>query len=99
MKVFISQPMRGRTDEEILSERDNIFNTYADEHPGAVLLDSFVNESAPDTAHPRVWYLSKTIGILSDADVVLMAKGWESYPGCRIEQKVATYYDIPVKYA
>lgn len=106
MNVFISQPMRGRDANEVKAERRALFKQYRDTHDSAVLLDSMVDpklvkwaEQSYDIRRPRIWCLAESLHKLAEADVVIMAPGWEGYPGCRIEQKVATYYDIPIEYA
>ena len=66
MKVFISQPMKGLTDEEILKVREEAittvtraFGTYED----IEIIDSFF-QSAPVDAKP-LWYLGKSLELLS----------------------------------
>lgn len=105
MNVFISQPMRGRKSTEIIAEREDIFKRYKKEHPSAVLLDSVISSELQSYAEhhsgfrrPRVWLLGESLQKMAEADVVIFAKGWEGFPGCRIEQKVATYYDINIIY-
>lgn len=104
MNVFISQPMRGRKPDEIKAERRKLFKDYKSGHESAVLLDSIkpeiaaYAENSSDIRKPRVWCLGESLHKLAEADVIIMAPGWEGYPGCRIEQKVATYYDIPIEY-
>lgn len=100
-KVFISQPMRGISDAKVLVVREKLFEEYKAEHPDAVLIDNLVSptEAMLEVKHPRVQMLGRSIGRLADADVVIFAKGWENYPGCRVENYVARYYDIEMKYA
>ena len=92
-KLFISQPMRGRSDEEILKEREFLIKE-AEKQIGEKLevIDSFFQE-APVDAKP-LWYLGKSIEMLSTADVAIFAKGWEEARGCRIENTCAKEYDI-----
>lgn len=104
MRVFISLPMRDRTDEEIIEEMDDIFQEFKARYPEAKMIKSFFNrKEEADTAsllkHPPVYYLSLSLAALADADIIIMGRGWEKAPGCRIEFKVARYYDIPVEYA
>ncbi len=104
MKVFVSQPMQGLTDAEIIATRERIFGDYNADHPEAVLLDSYdsLKRKMGDFhtyEHPRVAMLGEAVKVLADADIVLFAKGWENHPGCRIEERVATYYDIHREYA
>lgn len=104
MKVFVSQPMKGLTDAEIIAVRERIFGDYQAEHPDAVLLDSYtaLKKQMGDFhtyGHPDVAMLAAAIDILANADVVLFVKGWEHHRGCRVEDKIATYYDIKKEYA
>lgn len=105
MKVFISQPMRGLDDREVLSIREKVFNAYKERHPDAELIPSFMTKDGGKfwdeeaIPHPELRNLGQAIAYMSDADVLLLVKGWELHPGCRIEQKVASYYGIPIDYA
>ena len=96
MKLFISQPMRDKTDEEIKAVRERAIES-AKEHLGTddiEVIDSFF-EYAPHYAKP-LWFLGKSIELLADADVAYFAKGWEGYRGCRIENVCAIEYGIDV---
>lgn len=95
MKVFISQPMRGKSNEEILSERKQMIekvNEIATEKPEVI--DSFF-ENAPAEANP-LWFLGKSLELLSTADVAVFAKGWEEARGCRIEHECCVQYGIKI---
>lgn len=94
-KLFISQPMRGKTDEEILKERKEAIEA-AERILGeeVEVIDSFF-EKAPVDAKP-LWFLGKSIELLSDADIVFFAKGWEEARGCKIEYECAVEYGIIV---
>ena len=95
-KLFISEPMRGLTDEEILKAREEI-KTRAEQAIGeqVELIDSFVedypkeiNKSIP------VWYLGKSIQFLSQADIAYFGGDWRNARGCKIEYEVANAYGI-----
>lgn len=95
-KLFISQPMKGLTDEEILKAREEI-KTRAEQAIGeqVELIDSFVedypreiNKSIP------VWYLGKSILFLSQADIAYFGGDWRNARGCKIEYEVANAYGI-----
>ena len=92
-KLFISQPMRGKTDEEILAVRAKAIES-AERNLGekVEVIDSFF-QNAPVDAKP-LWYLAKSLELLSTADVVYFAKDWEKYRGCRIENTCAVEYGI-----
>lgn len=94
-KLFIGQPMKGKTDEEILKEREKAIES-AKRHLGedVEVIDSFF-QSAPVDARP-LWFLGKSLELLSTADVVYFAKDWEKYRGCKIENLCAIEYGIDV---
>ena len=74
-KLFISQPMRGKSDEEILVERQKAIEA-AEKMIGepVEVIDSFF-EKAPVNAKP-LWFLGKSLELLADADVAYFAPGW-----------------------
>lgn len=94
-KLFISQPMRGKTDEEILAERKKAIES-AERNIGepVEVIDSFF-QNAPADARP-LWFLGKSLELLSTADIAYFAKGWEDARGCRIENQCAIEYGIEV---
>ena len=97
-KLFISQPMRGLTDDEILKAREEIKNR-AEKTIGEPLelINSFFEEyPRENTKSIAVWYLGKSIQLLSQADVVYFGGDWRNARGCRIEYEIANAYGIKV---
>lgn len=95
MKVFISQPMNGKSNEEIEAIREDIVNDLKESFKEEVIiLDSFFKD-APHEAKP-VWFLGKSLEVMSEADVVYFAKDWENARGCRIEHTVAKEYGLKI---
>ena len=95
MKLFISQPMKGKTDEQILKERDIAIQEVkelVDDDDDVEIIDSFFKD-APHDARP-LWYLGKSLELLSTADVAYFAKDWDKYRGCKIEHICAIEYGI-----
>ena len=94
-RLFISQPMRGKTNEEILAVRQKAIES-AERNFGEKfeVIDSFFQD-APVDARP-LWFLGKSLELLSTADVAYFAKGWEDARGCRIENTCAVEYGIDV---
>lgn len=87
MKVFISQNMKNRADEEILAEREELikrFHITKDE-----LIDSFIT----DENKTPVEMLGKSIELLGQADLALIPSGHRNR-GVEIEYQVATKYGI-----
>ena len=96
MKLFISQPMRGKTKEEILAAREKAIASafrHFEERPEVI--DSYF-ETAPADGNTALWCLAKSLELLSTADVAYFAKGWEEARGCRIENTCAIEYGINV---
>ena len=96
MKLFISQPMRGRTKEEILAVRLKAIES-AERNLGekVEVIDSYF-EDAPNDGNVPLWHLGKSIMLLASADVAYFAKGWQEARGCRIENTCAIEYGIDV---
>lgn len=92
-KIFISQPMKGRTDEEIMQERDDIMAKWTNK--SVEFIDSYFND---DVSKSPVDSIGKSISLMGDADLVVFAPGWENARGCKVEHQVAGYYGIPVSY-
>lgn len=85
--------MRGKTDEEILAERNKAIKIAKDILKDDVeVIDSFF-QSAPIDAKP-LWFLGKSIELLSTADVVYFADGWREARGCKIEHDCAVEYNM-----
>ena len=94
-KLFISQPMKDKTNDEILKEREKAIaaaRKYLGED--VEVIDSFFfffsHEARP------LWFLGKSLELLSTADIAYFAKGWDSARGCKIEHDCAVAYDIDV---
>ena len=94
-KLFVSQPMKGRSDEKILNEREYALQTAKVKLKDEVeLVDSFF-QGAPADARP-LWFLGKSLQLLSTADVIYFVPGWENARGCMIEYACAKAYNIPI---
>ena len=98
MKVFISQPMRGISQEEIDSRRQEIIDKIKDKYlnENIEFIYSIIIEEPPEEInYSTVWYLSKSIEKLADATLVYFDKGWEKTRGCQIEYNICKAYNIP----
>ena len=101
MRLFVSQPMNGKTEEEIKHERAHLVRVGTEEvrkeygdGTEVEVVDSFF-EDAPHDASP-LWYLGESIKLLGTADVAIFASDWESARGCRIEHQCAIDYELEV---
>ena len=94
MKIFISQPMQGKTNEQIRIERENVEINLKES--GFEIIDSIIAEDAPKTSREGAWYLGKSILLLSQADAAYFMNGWDKARGCIIEHEVVEKYCIPI---
>lgn len=94
-KLFISQPMKGKTNEEILKERKEAISlAKLIINEDVEVIDSFF-QNAPHDAKP-LWFLGKSLEFLSAADVAYFCDDWYNYSGCFIEHIACLHYDIKV---
>ena len=93
-RIFISQPMKDKTDEQILKERERAVSAVKEKFNGedVEVIDSFF-QSAPHDAKP-LWFLGKSLERLSTADVAYFIGEWKNYRGCKIENTCAKEYGI-----
>ena len=105
-KLFISQPMKDLSNEEIEKERARILEavkkmefTNKDgskwdlKDTNIELIDSFFKD-APHEAKP-LWFLGKSFELLSTADIVYFGGDWKNKRGCKLEYEAAKQYLLP----
>lgn len=106
-KVFVSQPMRNKTEAEILEEKEKCIayfrnlivklNGIFNESLEFEVINSYIEEQpSADVTNNGLWYLGKSLQLLSMADIVIFAKGWRKARGCRIERKCAETYGVTI---
>lgn len=102
-KIFISQPMNGLSEEDILKTRQaalaearKILNEDVTE------VDSYFKEAHAPQNVPEgllgLYCLGKSLEKMAEADMVYFSRGWEKTRGCKIEQAAAIAYGIPRLY-
>ena len=98
-KLFISQPMGGLTEEEILKAREEI-RARAEHAIGepVELIDSFIKDYPKEIINKSIplWCLGKSIQLLSQADIAYFGGNWRNARGCKIEHEVARTYGIKI---
>lgn len=92
-KAVISQPMRGKTEGEIRTERKEVIDMLNAQgyHVIDTVFPDFKNEG-----NIPLKYLAKSLEVMADVDYVYFMKGWEQARGCRIEHAAAVDYGIEV---
>ena len=98
MKIFISIPMNGLKKEDIQFKMKEISEELPFLKNEVEIIDSWLDEEPPTDFHGNIglWYLAKSIELLAQADLVVMAPGWENARGCIIEHEGAKRYGIPI---
>ena len=89
MKLFLSHPMTGKNRQEILKLRCEMLE-WIYERYGAnfELIDSYLDLG---DVGPLI-YISKSIELLDQADVVLVHPDWIFSRGCKLEVDAALMY-------
>lgn len=96
-KLFISCPTKGRTEENIkksMEKMHRIAEIVFDQELEAI--DSWIEEDVPESVkNPDVWYLAKSIELLSTAEYFIGIQYEDFWKGCCVEAHVAKLYGIP----
>lgn len=95
MKVFISQPMGGKTDKQIRDERAVAVNKLKNKYGQDIEIIDTIFDLGEGT-HPLV-YLARSIEVLAQADLAYFMKYWDKSRGCIAEYVCATRYGIKVE--
>ena len=95
IRLFISQPMAGKTDDEILAVRGRAIESAKRNLGEEVeVIDSFIR-GCKGTGSP-LGLLAKALEQMATADAVYFAPGWDNARGCRIEHACAMEYGLDV---
>ena len=104
MKVMISQPMNGKTDEEIVATRERavkeleaagyeVVNTlFTDEWYSSENMKNRGVENIP------LCFLAKSLENMSLCNAAYFCKGWDKARGCKIEHDAAVAYGLDIIY-
>lgn len=98
-KLFISCPMKGRTEENIkksMEQMHKIAEIVFDQE--LEVIPSYIEDNPPQNSKQAVWYLGKSIQLLAEADFFIGIDYMEFYNGCMIENEVARRYGIRSTY-
>ena len=96
-KIFISLPMRGITTDAIRDEMDRIKSIFEPSIDDTIeIIDTVFEEDIPeDCAQPSIYYLTKSLAKLAEADLVIFHPLWRHAAGCMIEHAICAMYNIP----
>lgn len=94
VKLYISQPMRGKCMTDIMAERKQLVAeaAVALRTDDILVLDTlFINHD-----RPRLAMLGRSIEKMAEVDAVIFAPDWKQAAGCRVEHLAAAEYDLKI---
>ena len=95
-KLFISVPMKDRTEENIRKSMEKMHKiAEAVWEQKLEVIPSFIEDKPPKDVKQSIWYLGKSIQLLADADYFIGVE-YGDYSGCDVELETATRYVLPV---
>ena len=108
--IFISQPMTGRSEEEILATRqreiEKIHQRFDADGVEINIIASYIDdatrkhfkEHVSDDINWDIFWLSQSLERLAMADTIWLCDGWEYSKGCNIELECAISYGLDIVY-
>lgn len=90
--LFISQPMSGLTNDEILDVRNKATQFILDKYPDNDVLVLPSYKEQPDNTYnaaSAVDLLGNAISLMARANVIYFVPGWQKSRGCQIENEIA----------
>lgn len=103
-KAMLSQPMAGKTNEEIVATREKAIGAL--EEKGYDVINTFFTDEwhSKEAMTERgvvqipLCFLAKSLENMSLCHAVYFCKGWENARGCRIEHEAAVAYGLEILY-
>lgn len=83
--------MGGLTKEQFLERRSKIIEFIETQFKDFEIINSIIE---PSEDHNSLWYLGKSIELLSEADLAVFDTEWYNSRGCLIEFKCCNLYGI-----
>nr|DAH75177.1 MAG TPA: N-deoxyribosyltransferase [Caudoviricetes sp.] len=103
-KAMLSQPMGGKTDEEIVETRERaikVLEAKGYEVVNTLFTDewySHENMEKRGVVQIPLCFLAKSLENMSLCHTVYFCKGWENARGCKIEHDAAVAYGLDIIY-
>ena len=110
INIFISQPMTGKSEEEILATRqkaiDKIHQLASKDSEQVNIIDSYIDDATRNEFQGRmgdainwdIYWLSQSLQKLAMADTIWLCEGWEYSKGCNVELECAISYGLDIVY-
>ena len=104
MKAMLSQPMAGKTEQEIIETRERAISALTEkgyEIVNTLFTDEWYSKEAMEArgvANIPLCFLAKSLENMSLCHAAYFCKGWEQARGCRIEHEAAKDYGLTIIY-
>lgn len=104
MKAMLSQPMGGKTDEEIIATREKAIAALKEmgyEIVNTLFTDEWYSKDAMKergVVQIPLCFLAKSLENMSLCHAAYFCKGWEKSRGCKIEHDAAIAYGLTIIY-
>lgn len=104
MKAMLSQPMAGKTNEEIIATRERAIAVLKErgyEIINTLFTDEWYSQEAMKergVENIPLCFLAKSLENMSLCHAAYFCKGWENARGCRIEHEAAKAYGMTIIY-
>ena len=104
MKAMLSQPMAGKTNEEIVATREKAIKALTSkgyEVVNTLFTDEWYNHETMEkrgVVQIPLCFLAKSLENMSLCHAAYFCKGWENARGCRIEHEAAKAYGLEIIY-
>lgn len=103
-KAMISQPMAGKTEQEIVETRESAIKVLKDkgfEIVNTLFADEWYSKEKMEergVVQIPLCFLAKSLENMSLCHAAYFCKGWENARGCRIEHEAAKAYGLEIIY-
>lgn len=104
MKAMLSQPMAGKTEEEIIATRERAIAVLKErgyEIINTLFTDEWYSQEAMKergVENIPLCFLTKSLENMSLCHAAYFCKGWENARGCRLEHAAAKAYGMTIIY-
>ena len=104
MKAMLSQPMAGKTEEEIVETRNRAITALTEqgyEIVNTLFTDEWYSQEKMEergVVQIPLCFLAKSLENMSLCHAAYFCKGWENARGCKIEHDAAVAYGLKVIY-
>lgn len=101
-KAMVSQPMGGKTEAEIIADRERAINYL--ESQGYEVVNTFFTDEWYNAENMKergvvnipLCFLAKSLESMSKCHVTYFVHGWENARGCKIEYAAAVAYGLDI---